>query len=439
MIDGVLTYSQPVPRRPSNHVDDPVAVGVRIRAAREAAGLTQRGLAFEGCTAAYLSRVEAGQRIPSYQILRVLADRLGTSAEYLATGATVGESVDPLFDADAAAGTGNVDRARELYAAARAEGGPLVAARADAALGRLDYEAGDHDAAVDALERATASGELSASDLSQARDLLGRSLALLARFDEALAVFERALADAKAAGDETAIIRFSVLLANLLIDRGLVARAEEVLAGILDAARAARDPVALSNLYWSQARLHASQNRADLAARYARMAHATLEATEHTVYAARALMLVAHFENDRRDHAQALALVEEALPVLAASGNRYDEGMLLLERARALAALGEEEEAASIALGVVPRFEHAHPTSAARAYGVAAAILRSLGDTGRALELYELAAETLPVADRHLVEIYRGIAEIHEAEGRSGDAMSYLKRALEAQDPAPKP
>ncbi len=63
----------------------------------------------------------------------------------------------------------------------------------------------------------------------------------------------------------------------------------------------------------------------------------------------------------------------------------------------------------------------------------------TLGDTGRALELRELAAETLPVADRHLVEIYRAIAEIHEIEGRSDEAMSFLERALGAPDPAPKP
>ena len=65
-----------VPRRPSTHIDDPVAVGTRIREARLAAGLKQRELTFEGCTPAYLSRVEAGQRIPSLQILTKLAAEL---------------------------------------------------------------------------------------------------------------------------------------------------------------------------------------------------------------------------------------------------------------------------------------------------------------------------------------------------------------------------
>ncbi len=400
--------------------------------------MTQRQLAFEGCTAAYLSRVEDGQRIPSYQILLALAKRLDTSAEYLAKGVEPADDADPLFEADVAAGTGDVETARRLYQQAEEAGGGAVSARAAAALGRLAFQAGDHEEAVEQLERALASTLLPAIELGQVRDVLGRALALLARFEEALAVFERALGDARAGGDEAAVIRFSVLYANLLIDRGTVTRAEEVLAGVLDAARSARDPVALSTLYWSQARLHASQSHTDLAARYARMAHAAVEATEHTAFAARALMLMAHFENDRGNHSEALEFVEEAAPVIAASGNRYDEGMLLLERARALASLGEPEEAAGIALGAIPRFEHAHPTSAARAYAIAASVLNQTGQPGRALELYELAAETLPTADRHLVEIYRGIAEIHEREGRQDEAMEYLKQALEVQDLAPR-
>ena len=75
-----------MPRRPSNHVDDPIAVGERLRQAREAAGLTQRELSFEGCTAAYVSRIEAGARVPSLQILHEFAKRLGVTPEYLATG-----------------------------------------------------------------------------------------------------------------------------------------------------------------------------------------------------------------------------------------------------------------------------------------------------------------------------------------------------------------
>jgi tetratricopeptide (TPR) repeat protein len=421
-----------VPRRPSTHIDDPAAVGARIREAREEAGLKQRELTFEGCTPAYLSRIEAGQRIPSLQILQRLAQRLGTTAEFLATGAEPEE--DPLFEAELAARTGDVDLARRIYADAVMSDSRTIRARAEAGLGRLAFDEGDHDAAVDLLERAIAEPGLPTPERATALELLGKALALLARFDESRGVLDQGLAAARDANDQLAELRFAVLLANLLIDRGSPERAEELLSTIIDDARKTRDPVALANLYWSQARLHASQRRSDLAVRYARMAHATLEATEHTVVTARALMLLAQIENDRGNHTEALALADEGGPVLAAAGNRFDEGMLLLEKARAFAALDRREEAIGIALGAVPRFEHAHPTSAARGYAVAAAIFKDLGEHERALELYELAVETMPTEDRHLGDMYRAIGEIHETQGRPADALDYFKRALDVQE-----
>lgn len=61
-------------------------VGARIRARREELGLSQRELAFPGCTYAYLSRLEGGTRTPSLQIIRHLAAQLETSESWLAWG-----------------------------------------------------------------------------------------------------------------------------------------------------------------------------------------------------------------------------------------------------------------------------------------------------------------------------------------------------------------
>ncbi len=54
-------------------------------------GLSQRDLA-EGSSVsyAYVSRIEAGARVPSLGALIELADRLDTTALYLATGKTSG-------------------------------------------------------------------------------------------------------------------------------------------------------------------------------------------------------------------------------------------------------------------------------------------------------------------------------------------------------------
>jgi transcriptional regulator with XRE-family HTH domain len=68
------------------HVDDPLAVGKRVFQARESAGLSQRELAFPGCSAAYISRIERGERVPSLQVLRELAARCSVSESFLAWG-----------------------------------------------------------------------------------------------------------------------------------------------------------------------------------------------------------------------------------------------------------------------------------------------------------------------------------------------------------------
>ncbi len=78
-----------------SHVDDPAAVGRRLKDARVAAGLSQRQLSFPGCSAAYISRLEAGDRVPSLQLLRKLAVRLGADEQYLATGVERIEQISP--------------------------------------------------------------------------------------------------------------------------------------------------------------------------------------------------------------------------------------------------------------------------------------------------------------------------------------------------------
>ena len=61
-------------------------IGERLRQLREARGLSQRQLAEPGVTAAYISRIERGDRLPSVRALRKLAPKLEVSAEFLETG-----------------------------------------------------------------------------------------------------------------------------------------------------------------------------------------------------------------------------------------------------------------------------------------------------------------------------------------------------------------
>jgi tetratricopeptide (TPR) repeat protein len=414
----------------STHVDDPVEVGKRVREARQAAGLNQRRLAFPGCSAAYISLIETGKRVPSYQILREIGRRLGVQAEYLATGSNEVPEEDPLFDAELAARLGDRKKARAAYEAIAADGAtPHLAARAKLGLGLLAFESGEHEQAIELLEEGLADTSAGAST-AVAADRLGRAYALTGRFEEALALFNRYLASARERNDPLDSIRFAVLLANTQIDRCDYGAAEQTLSEFLDQARETTDPTDRAFVYWTQSRLHSSQGEPELASRYVRMALTILEQTEHTRYIANAFILLAMLENDQGHSSEALELVNQAEPVVRASGNRYDIGQLELERARAEAGLGNKEEAASRALGAIPLFTDASPTAIGRSFALTAAIFNELGDAVKALELYELAVDAFPAQDRHAAEAYGAMAEIAKAAGRKDDALEYLERAL---------
>ena len=112
---GSLTFK----RARTPHYDDPDAVGKRLREARDAAGLSQRELAFPGCSAAYISRIERGERIPSLQVMRELARRIGVSEAKLAYGfETLDQTVaDHVRGAEAAEASGDHEARIKAYQA----------------------------------------------------------------------------------------------------------------------------------------------------------------------------------------------------------------------------------------------------------------------------------------------------------------------------------
>src|SRR6478735_12708557 len=113
------TKSMTFKRARTPHYDDPAAVGRRVYEAREAAGLSQRELAFPGCSAAYISRIERGERVPSLQVMRELARRIGISESVLAYGrdridTAVSDAVEAVEAAEAA---GDRDQLAKAYRA----------------------------------------------------------------------------------------------------------------------------------------------------------------------------------------------------------------------------------------------------------------------------------------------------------------------------------
>jgi tetratricopeptide (TPR) repeat protein len=425
-----------MPRQKSTHVDDPQAVGNRLRTARETAGLSQRQLAFPGCSPAYISRIESGDRIPSLQLLRELGRRLGVSEDYLATGSDPDARDGKILEAEVALRLDDLDLAHDLYTELLDQSsGNGDLSLAHAGLGQVAYRRGDPRTAIDHFETAI---QLSGSDEAgnpDVADSLGRAYAMVGELESAIAVFERCLAAADGREDQLERIRFQLLLGDALIDSGNFGRAEEVLANALAIGKDSINPNVRINLYWTQSRLHAERKDAETAARYARRALEVLRMTEDTYRTGRAHQLLAHIELDRGRAEEALGILDDGWPLLEASGNPLERAQYRLEEARALAKIGRNEEAAALAMQISGIIADAHPEDAARSYSTLAEIYEEMGDRARALELYELAAELLRPTNpnRYLAGIYARMAELYEAEGRTEDAYEHMKKAVGMQ------
>jgi tetratricopeptide (TPR) repeat protein len=423
-----------MPRQKSTHVDSPEAVGRRLKAAREAAGLSQRQLSFPGCSPAYISRIESGDRIPSLQLLRELGKRLGVSEDYLATGAEAASNGPgaTLVEAEVAMRLDDLELADQLLKSVletateqRSRAGALTG------LGQLAYRRGDPLGAVRYLEEALGLYRPEAPERPAAEETLGRAYAMLGKLDAAVAVFERGLDRADRFGDPMEIVRFSVLLAYALIDSADFDRAEVILGRALELGKDSVNPSVRLQLYWSQAKLYVEQGDPETAATYARKAYEILSFTEDTARLARVHQLLAQIELERGRPEEALQLLEEGWPLLAKTGNPVERAHYRIEEARVLARLERKEEAAALALQVTGVLANARPEDAARAYTLTADVFAELGESERALELYELAIEMLERnPNRYLLEAYTKLAELLEASGRRDDAFAVMKKAL---------
>jgi transcriptional regulator with XRE-family HTH domain len=102
------------PRRSLAQEDRGLAkrIGVRLRAARLRAGLTQREVAGDRYTKAYVSALENGLIKPSVAALNFLADRLGTSASALLADPDLGLQ---RLEADVRLASGEWQQAADIY------------------------------------------------------------------------------------------------------------------------------------------------------------------------------------------------------------------------------------------------------------------------------------------------------------------------------------
>ncbi len=428
-----------MPKKPFNYVDDPKALGERLRAARERAGLSQRALAFPGCTAAYISRTETGQRVPSLQLLRELGRRLDVTAEYLVTGrAEDPVGLDGLDEAELVLRLGELQQAEAQFEAELgATSDPSRQGRALAGLGVIAFNRGELDVAIRHLDEARRLLAEQAIEYPSAIEALGKAHAIRGDFESAIAVFESA-ATAARERDSIHLSRYEMLLANALIDNGSYTRAGELLAVAIQREEPTSDPLERARLYWSQSRLHLVRGENDLAARYARLTIAAVEQTEYEHYAARARHLVASVALEQGDPEGALEQLMGGLPLIEQAGDRFLNGLFRVEIARALLQLKRPDEAGLFAAQAADLLEGVSRVDMARARLSLAMVLVQTGDEDAALEMFEEIATELvnlksPLASQAFTAWSNLLSESGDMEG----ALEVLRRAVRAQAAEP--
>ncbi len=266
-------------------------------------------------------------------------------------------------------------------------------------------------------------------------DPIGRSYAAVGEFERATTVFLECVRRARDEGDRAAQVRFASLLSYALTDQGKFEDAEHALEDVLEAGADADDPSVRALVEWAQARLRGEQGRTEVAVEHAHAALDLLQATENTRFLALTHELLASLYNDLGRAEEALDLLRAGFPLLISSATPLQVAHYRIEEARALAALGQTEGAAALAMRVAAQLDGTHPGDAGRAYVLLGEIFDRVGDVARARQLYETGIALLSKQgpSRYLAEAYRRLAELFEAEYRTEDAVAVLKRALSIQ------
>jgi tetratricopeptide (TPR) repeat protein len=413
-------------------------VGERLRRLRLERGFSQRDLSSPGVSYAYISRIEAGARRPSVKALRMLAGKLGVTAEYLETGVEIGAAesrelrladLELRLRLDGDAATGEIE---EILADAEAHADTSAAVRARIALGVTADARGRHSEAIDHLERAVESTLVTPVSRPDVYLTLAHTYASAGSPGRAVELLEEALADLRALApdDRATRIRFSTFLSYALTDLGELTRARAVVSEALFDSEEISDPYTRVRLYWSLGRISAEQANARGALESFRRAIALLEATEDTLHLARAHMACAEAAMISGDQNEAAGRhLDEASRLLGPRAEGDD--MAVLRRLQALNAMyaGEYDQAERFGQQAL-EFAVELPNEAGQAWW-AIAEARSRAGVHDADDAFRRAVDVLHEHGtvRNYANVLRAYGRYLRDAGREGEALDVFERA----------
>ena len=383
---------------------DREALGRRLRAARQARGLTQGEVARDLMSVAYLSRIEGGHRRPTAGMLDALAQRLGVSVESL-----LGELERDVAD--------EIRLALD-YAELSLESGQPQDAEAHL------------QTALDQLGESPAEGMR-----DRARLLHARALEAAQREDDAILELEDLIADERANG--LVRIKAGIALSRIYRETGDLGRAIEcgqrVMTYVEEAGLGACDEAV--QLAVTLAAAHFEHGDTGHAVRLCRKAIERAESLGSPRARASAYWNASAMQARRGDVATAVPLAERALALLGEGQDSRNLALLRGEVGRLQLELDPPalDDARQNLAQAAAEMEWSASTSSDRAQ-VLLGLARAAFLSGDVAGSRELVAEVHAVGNGHLplaeAEAWALLGSTHVSEGEPAEATSCFQRAV---------
>jgi tetratricopeptide (TPR) repeat protein len=417
-------------------------IGERLRRLRLERGLSQRELSEPGVSYAYISRIEGGARRPSVKALRMLARKLGVSADYLETGLEIRDTEGRelcIADAELQLRLDETAEAEQklaqLLEESLAAGDAIGAARANIALGLAAAHAGKSHEAIQRLEAGLDFTPVSPSARPDVYATLGRAYSASGRPARAVELFEQCLerlAD-ESPEDVAARIRFTTYLSYSVTDMGDLERAQAILSDAVADADELADAYSRVRLYWSAARLNHVQGRDAAALDYIRRAIALLDATEDTLHLARAHLLAGSimFNQGRADDASRHYDLAER--IYGRNAEPQDLSELYTEQAKIAIHGGDADAAVQKAQAGVDTAGDEYSREKGTALWALAEARALAGDADGADDAFREATTLLEEHGhrRDLIDAQRSWGKFLRRVGREDQALEVLERATD--------
>ncbi|WP_210503001.1 helix-turn-helix domain-containing protein [Nocardioides xinjiangensis] len=422
---------------------DRKALGRRLRAARLARGLTQGEVARTIMSVAYLSRIEAGHRGPTYPLLVALAERLDVTVESL-LGEPDRHAVDEirlaLDYAELSLESGQPEDAeRHLTSAleqlqtSRVEGmrdrARLLHARALEATNRED------DAIVE-LESLVDDGEADGLTRIRAGIALSRIYRETGDLGRAIECGQRVMAYVEEAGldacDEA--VQLAVTMAAAHFERGDTGHAVRMCRKAITRAESLGSAQARASAYWNASAMQARRGDVTAAVPLAERALALLSEGRDARNLARLRTEVGRLQLELDPPAidEARTNLEQAAAELEwSSGTPVDRAWTLLGLARVAFLAGDPSTCRELIAQVHATADGHAPLAEAEALVLEGRTLAAEGEADLAAQAYQRAVHRLSAigADQSAAQLWFDLADLLSSVGMAEAAMDAYRRA----------